>query len=223
MFNYANNYGTTAGLTGTDFEAGWYVPSVKELFDIYENKTVIQASIDVVGRFIGNSSFWSSSQSASYNDYAYRVYFYSGSVSSYIKYDTNNVFVLQAFTPELFTNYEYPEATITSVEIPVAGEGYTGELPVKIKGENLKGNKITCDDVTFSNVTYIDNTSATATITCTGFVGESTITVTSGLSSATGTVKVVEAEKCFTVGDILFTDGTIIKADKIKNGVPDGY
>ena len=221
VFNYANNYGTTAGLTGTDFEAGWYVPSVKELFDIYENKTVIQASIDVVGRFIGNSSFWSSSQSASYNDYAYRVYFYSGSVSSYIKYDTNNVFVLQAFTPELFTNYEYPEATITSVEIPVAGEGYTGELPVKIKGENLKGNKITCDDVTFSNVTYIDNTIATATITCTGFVGESTITVTSGLSSATGTVKVVEAEKCFTVGDILFTDGTIIKADKIKNGVPD--
>ena len=222
-FNFANTYGTTAGLTGTDFETGWYVPSVKELFDIYENKDFIQSSLYVAGGSIFEQGYyWSSSQYVSEcSNYAYQVDFSDGYVGGSAMYGSSSVFVLQAYNAELFNNYEYPEAIIESVEIPVAGEGYTGELPVKIKGENLKGNEITCDDVTFSNVTYINNTSATATITCTGFVGESTITVTCGSSSATVTVKVVEAEKCFTVGDIILADGTIIKADKVKNGVPD--
>lgn len=221
-FNFANTYGTTAGLTGTDFETGWYVPSVKELFDIYENKDFIQSSLDVVNGITLGESYLSSSQSASYYSLAYQVSFGDGYVDNYYKKYDNNVIVLQAFNPELFNNYEYPEAIIESVEIPVAGEGYTGELPVKIKGENLKGNKITCDDVTFSNVTYINNTSATATIICDGNVGENRITVISGNSRAYGTVNVIPLEDCFNVGDVVFTDGTRVKAENAKYGIPDG-
>ena len=220
-FNFANTYGTTAGLTGTDFETGWYVPSVKELYDVYKNSSTIQTSLDVVNGITLGDNYCSSSQLDSNFLSAYGVSFDNGYVFNYYKYSSVDVFVLQAFNSELFTNYEYAEETITSVEIPIAGEGYTGELSVKIFGENLKGNEITCDDVTFANVKYITDTSATATITCTGLAGKNTITIKCGSSSAIGTVKVVEAEKCFTVGDILFTDGTIIKADKVKYGVPD--
>ena len=131
------------------------------------------------------------------------------------------MFVLQAFNAEQFNNYEYGTPSITSVTVANAGEGYTGELPVTIIGENLKGYEITCSDSSFGNVTYISDTKATATITCNGIVGENTITVTSGTSSATGTVKVVAAEKCYSVGDILFTDGTRIKAEDVQYGVPD--
>ena len=115
----------------------------------------------------------------------------------------------------------YGDQTITSVTIANAGEGYTGELPVTIIGENLIGHVITSNDASFGNVTYLSDTKATATITCNGVVGENTITVTSGISSASGTVKVVASEKCFSVGDILFTDGTRLKAENTQYGVPD--
>ena len=117
----------------------------------------------------------------------------------------------------------YGDQTITSVTINPAtvGEGYTGELSVTIIGENLKGHAITCSDSSFSNVTYLSDTKVTATVNCNGVVGENTITVTSGISSASGTVKVVAAENCFSVGDILFTDDTRIKAENVQYGVPD--
>ena len=218
-FNFALTYGTQAGLTGTDYETGWYVPSVAELYDVYTNKEVVQTSLNAVGGFtLGTSYYWSSSQDASSNDYAYRVIFYGGVVDyGNYKYYNNYVLVLQAFNAEQFNNYE----VTPSVTVATAGEGYTGELPVTIIGKNLKDNEITCSDSSFGNVTYISDTKATATITCSGVVGESTITVTIGASSANCTVKVVESEKCFTVGDIVFTDGTRIKAEDVQYGIPD--
>ena len=110
---------------------------------------------------------------------------------------------------------------ITSVSIPIAGEGYTGELPVTIMGQNLLGNEITCSDESFRNVTVLNNTKATATIRCSGIVGEKSITVTSGTSSANGTLKVINAEKCFSVGDVLLTDGTFINVENIQYGLSD--
>ena len=41
IFNFANTYGTTAGLTGTDYETGWYVPSVAEVYEVYKSKNII--------------------------------------------------------------------------------------------------------------------------------------------------------------------------------------
>ena len=101
IFNFANTYGTTAGLTGTDYETGWYVPSVAELCEVYKNKEVIQTSLTKANGFnFGTNAYWSSSQNASRDYYAYLVYLDEG----YVKLDdfnkdaSTNVFVLQALT-----------------------------------------------------------------------------------------------------------------------------
>jgi len=100
-FNFANTYGTTAGLTGTDYETGWYVPSIAELCEVYKNKDVIQTSLTKASGFeFGTSWYRSSSQSASYDDYAYHVNFNLGNVSHNYKHGTDYVVVLQALTAE---------------------------------------------------------------------------------------------------------------------------
>ena len=100
-FDYALNYGETAGLTGTKYETGWYIPSVAELYDVYTNKEEVQTSLTAVGGFtIGTSYYRSSSQYASYYGYAYRVNFSDGSVLNSSKYTNSNVLVLQAFNAE---------------------------------------------------------------------------------------------------------------------------
>ena len=100
-FNFANTYGTTAGLTGTKYENGWYVPSIAELCEVYKNKEVIQISLTKANGFkIGTSAYWSSSQSASTNLTAYVVIFLDGYVDYNYKYFNYDVFVLQALTAE---------------------------------------------------------------------------------------------------------------------------
>ena len=213
IFNFANTYGSHVGLEGTNFEDGWYVPSIKELYELYSSDFFIDKPA------IGGD-YWSSSQNI---NNGHDVFFSSAVyVGNGVKETEKNVLVLHKFDPELFADYEYPDPTIETVEIATAGEGYKGEVLVKIKGKNLKGNKITSSDSTFANVTYLSDSSATATITCDGNVGENRITVISGNSRANGTVKVIPKEYCFNVGDVVFTDGTRVKAENAKYGLPDG-
>lgn len=225
-FNFANTYGSTAGLTGTDYEDGWYLPAVAELYDIYTNRLIVRESLSAVGGSdtIGGSDYWSSSQSAS-NDYkAYGLGFSSGSLGNDGKYNDNYVLVVQAFNCEQFNNYEiaYEGTRITSVKVASAGEGYTGNLLVTIEGTNLKDQTITCSDVSFSNLTYISNKLATATITCDGTIGTSYITVTCGSSTETGIVKVLSSANCFTnenIGDIVLSDGSFITKDNFNSSI----
>ena len=56
-FNFANTYGTTAGLTGTDYADGWYLPSIAELYQVYENKTAIQEGLTATGGFTFGASY----------------------------------------------------------------------------------------------------------------------------------------------------------------------
>lgn len=102
-FNFANTYGATAGLTGTGYENGWYVPSIAELCEVYKNKDVIQTSLTKANGFkIGTSDYWSSSQTQSAFDvgiYAYLVNFDDGKIDDeYRKTYDKSVFVLQALT-----------------------------------------------------------------------------------------------------------------------------
>jgi len=94
-FNFALTYGTTAGLTGTEYENGWYVPSVAELYDVYTNKEVVQTSLNAAGGFT-LGSYWSSSQVASNYYNAYRVD--NAVVDTLYKNFERYVFVLQALT-----------------------------------------------------------------------------------------------------------------------------
>jgi hypothetical protein len=124
------------------------------------------------------------------------------------------VFVLQAFNAEQFNNYEVTTTPrITNVSIPTVGEGYTGELPVTIIGENLKGHAITSDEASFTNVKTISNTKATATITYDGTVSD--ITVTCARSSANATIEVVTTDKCYEVGDIILKDGSKVSVNDV--------
>lgn len=102
-FNFANTYGATAGLTGTGYENGWYVPSIAELCEVYKNKDVIQTSLTKANGFkIGTSNYWSSSQTQKAIDvgiYAYQVDFNNGTMDDgYYKNYDKSVFVLQALT-----------------------------------------------------------------------------------------------------------------------------
>lgn len=58
IFNFANTYGTTAGLTDTDYETGWYVPSIAELCEVYKNKDVIQTSLTKASGFTIGTSYY---------------------------------------------------------------------------------------------------------------------------------------------------------------------
>ena len=102
IFNFANTYGTTVGLTGTGYESGWYVPSIAELCEVYKNKEVIQTSLTKANGFnFGTSAYWSSSQNASHYILAYLVYYDEGYMNLSDDFNKNTetgVFVLQALT-----------------------------------------------------------------------------------------------------------------------------
>ena len=104
-FDYANNYGVTQGITG-NYKDGWYIPSLKELCDIYKVKDTVKDVITAVGGNLSMSFwYWSSSQVASGNSGAYRVNFSYGGVSSVngsygFKDNDDDVLVLQAFNAQ---------------------------------------------------------------------------------------------------------------------------
>ena len=97
-WNYSLTYAETNGLTG-DLATGWYLPTVAELYTIYENKTVVDESLAKAGgSTFGTSYYWSCCQNP-YNSYDARVLrFDYGGVGYGLKYyDTNVVCSVRAF------------------------------------------------------------------------------------------------------------------------------
>lgn len=65
-WNYSLTYAETNGLTG-DLATGWYLPTVAELYTIYQNKTAVDASLSKAGGSqFGTSHYWSCCQNPSY-------------------------------------------------------------------------------------------------------------------------------------------------------------
>ena len=57
-WNYSLTYAETNGLTG-DLATGWYLPTVAELYTIYQNKTAVDASLSKAGgSTFGLSYYW---------------------------------------------------------------------------------------------------------------------------------------------------------------------
>lgn len=91
-WNYCRNYGANNGLEG-DLVTGWYLPTVAELYTIYQNKTAVDTSLSKAGgsKFEGGA-YWSCS-SPSYNR-AQSLSFYSGNLfGSLMDWDYNNEYV----------------------------------------------------------------------------------------------------------------------------------
>lgn len=97
-FEYAKNYGSTNGCTGA-YASGWYLPSIAELYQIYNQRTSINAAVALCGLtgYFSSTYFWSSSQSASNDNYAYILDFTTVSCSSNSKYVTSLVCAVRAF------------------------------------------------------------------------------------------------------------------------------
>ena len=97
-WNYSLTYAKNNGLTG-DLATGWYLPTVAELYTIYQNKTVVDESLAKAGgSTFGTSYYWSCCQNP-YNSYDARVLrFDYGGVGYGLKYyDTNVVCSVRAF------------------------------------------------------------------------------------------------------------------------------
>ena len=80
-WNYSLTYAKTNSLEG-DLATGWYLPTVAELYTIYQNKTVVDASLSKAGgSTFGKSSYWSCCQDPSSNNDARGLFFRNGFLS----------------------------------------------------------------------------------------------------------------------------------------------
>ena len=97
-WNYILTYAKNNGLTG-DLATGWYFPTMAELYTIYENRTVIDASLSKAGgSTFGTSWYWSCCQDNYVNDKALNLYFDNGETYDYYKFsNTKYVCSVRAF------------------------------------------------------------------------------------------------------------------------------
>ena len=90
-------------LGGTNF--AWYMPSLAELCEVYRNRKAINESLAKIHGLgnsyadssLGTSWYWSSSQYASGNIYAWLVVFDDGNVHGYSKNSEHRVCCLVGF------------------------------------------------------------------------------------------------------------------------------
>ena len=86
VWNYCRNYGANNCLEG-DLATGWYLPTAAELDTIYQNKTVVDASLSkAVGSQFGTSLYWSCCQYPSNGYYARVLIFSTGLMDFTSKY-----------------------------------------------------------------------------------------------------------------------------------------
>lgn len=223
-FYYANTYGQTYNLSDTDYENGWYLPALNEMFEIaHLNREVVQNSLSKVDGFHFDTGYYLTSSQHPNNPLGvWDVGIDRDVIGIFAKHCTSCSSVyLRSFSEKSFYRYtkDFSFPLIDRVEVSTAGEGYTGQLNVTIFGKNLKGNKITSDDSSFSNLKYFSDSMASATINCDGLVGSKILTVTCGNSSAECLAKVVSSKKCFSVGDVLFTDGSRVKVSDVQGSI----
>ena len=84
-WNYSLTYAETNGLTG-DLATGWYLPTVAELYTIYQNITAVNESLSKAGGSTFVTSFyWSCCQDPSGDDGARGLSFSNGDMGDYDK------------------------------------------------------------------------------------------------------------------------------------------
>ncbi len=159
-FYYANTYGETYNLSGTEFEKGWYLPAVNEMYEIaYTNRNIVQNSLYAVGGFYFDTGYYSTSSEFWRNpEGIWAVGIDREPAGIFAKHcpSAGAVFVRE-FDKKSFTKYSqyslFP--TITEIFVPTAGEGYTGEIPVTIIGKNFNGITAGLTGTNFYNDWYV--------------------------------------------------------------------
>lgn len=95
-FYFVNTYAETYKLTG-DIALGWYMPSIAELCDIYQNREAVNDSLQHIYSLDAHAAmngletnwYWSSSQAGVQDDYAWFVHYFNGYAGECPKNFTN--------------------------------------------------------------------------------------------------------------------------------------
>ncbi|MCI5696648.1 MAG: chitobiase/beta-hexosaminidase C-terminal domain-containing protein [Spirochaetia bacterium] len=96
-WNYSLTYAKNNDLTG-DLAKGWYLPTVAELYTIYQNKTAVDKSLSKAGgSTFGTSRYWSCCQDPSAIEFARVLDFRNGYMNNYYKSDSIYVCSVRAF------------------------------------------------------------------------------------------------------------------------------
>ena len=86
-WNYCRNYGANNGLEG-DLATGWYLPTVAELYTIYQNKTEVNESLSKVGgSTFSRGVYLSCCQNPSQDKYVWDLYVSNGYMNSCAKFN----------------------------------------------------------------------------------------------------------------------------------------
>ena len=100
-----NTYADTYNLSG-NYASGWYMPSISQLCDVYENREMINTSLKEIYALdknaamdgLGTNWYRSSSQSEDNDDYVWFVHYFNGYSSDCPKNLTNlHVLVVRDF------------------------------------------------------------------------------------------------------------------------------
>lgn len=97
-FNWVNNYAATNSLTGGDYAAGWYLPTVAELSMMYRMKATVNAALEKAGgTIIAEKYYWSSSQYASNGTLVWVLGFTNGYLTYDAKRNVSSVCAIREF------------------------------------------------------------------------------------------------------------------------------
>ena len=117
-FEYAYNYAsqTGSGVSGTSYSTGWYLPSIAELYQVWNQKDKVNGALEKCGHTKLRESidhgdgtgswtyFWSSTTTddtywanESYYNYAATIDFLNGDVGAYTRWDTSDQYSGQNF------------------------------------------------------------------------------------------------------------------------------
>ena len=104
-FHFVNTYADMYNITGV-YASGWYMPSVVELDNIYENRKKVNSSLKKIYTLDSNAAmngldtnwYWSSSQAGSEDEYAWFIHYFNGYAGECPKNFTNvHVLAVRAF------------------------------------------------------------------------------------------------------------------------------
>ncbi len=79
-FYYAKNYAKGSQVSGTEFESGWYLPSIAELFQVWKSRRTVNDVLEECygAKFNFSKYYWSSSQCVSDDNFVYCLTFSDG-------------------------------------------------------------------------------------------------------------------------------------------------
>ena len=89
--DFEKGYAVVNNLTG-DFASGWHTPSIDELIDLYENRTVVDDSIKAINNKksnyadeLGKSYYWSNKEDSQMEDIGWAMDFSNGNIFFFLK------------------------------------------------------------------------------------------------------------------------------------------